>query len=130
MIKFKPGDSRHNSRRPLPQIHKVLLVGSCVTDTQLTNFLSSQSITRQQAQQRIITLTRQICAIALYDGQPRNGLILSSAVLNQATDAGFTTQNQSMLTTGRGIFRFPGKLELSYKQPLITFCTNYELNPS
>jgi hypothetical protein len=52
-----------------------------ITNTQLTNVVSSQSITQKQALQSIIVLTKQICAFALYDGQRRNGLILSSPVL-------------------------------------------------
>ncbi|MEG3900915.1 hypothetical protein QT987_02735 [Microcoleus sp. SVA1B4] len=48
--------------------------------------VSSQSITPQQPKQSIIVLTRPSSAIALYDGQRRNGLILSSPVLNQVAD--------------------------------------------
>jgi hypothetical protein len=58
---------------------------------QLTNFISCQSITQKQALQSITALTKQICAIALYDGQRRNGLILSSLVLNQTTDGVYST---------------------------------------
>ncbi|MEG3960400.1 hypothetical protein [Microcoleus sp. herbarium2] len=77
--------------RPLPRIRLRLTAWVKVTDTQLTNFISSQSITQKQALQSIIVLTKQICAIALYDGQRRNALILSSPVSNQATDAVYST---------------------------------------
>jgi integrase len=44
--------------------------------------------------QSIITLTKQICVLALYDGQRRNGLIFFSPVFNSATDAVYSSHRE------------------------------------
>jgi len=96
-----------NSRRPL--VHHLSLRPASLAKNplasywlgqsrgQLTNFISSQSITQKQALQSIIVLTKQIfCALALYDGQRRNGLILSSPVLNQVAHTVFYTHQPEL----------------------------------
>src|SRR4028119_363843 len=73
---FEPVGDRLNRRRPQVD-HLSLRPASLaknpqsftgrvkVANVQLTNLISSQSIAPQQAKQSIITLARQVCAIAL-----------------------------------------------------------------